>query len=159
MAKDTYPASNCKDYIQQMTKCLGRQEAVDCFTAYLAWVKLLNTDVGSQDNDPKPTSVVSSPRTFTNSRHHLFYCEATSSNLTLYHRQSHHWSWWPQYFRVPQCSHCPVKQGSSYTPQGFDVFALWKQIYLTSQKLVIAMSKTLCMQLAPYSLHLLATTA
>ncbi|KAJ7207891.1 hypothetical protein GGX14DRAFT_567198 [Mycena pura] len=36
-AKAGYRASNKKDYIPQMTKWLQRQEAVDRFTAYLAW--------------------------------------------------------------------------------------------------------------------------
>ncbi|KAJ6454809.1 hypothetical protein C8R45DRAFT_1188877 [Mycena sanguinolenta] len=38
-AKDAYRASNKKDYIAQMTLWLQRQEAVDRFTAYLAWCK------------------------------------------------------------------------------------------------------------------------
>ncbi|KAJ7674410.1 hypothetical protein B0H17DRAFT_1207991 [Mycena rosella] len=38
-AKAGYRASNKKDYIAQMTLWLQRQEAVDRFTAYLAWCK------------------------------------------------------------------------------------------------------------------------
>lgn len=38
-AKDTYHASNKKDYIIQMTIWLGRQEAVDRFTCYLYWYR------------------------------------------------------------------------------------------------------------------------
>ncbi|KAJ7314250.1 hypothetical protein DFH08DRAFT_716947 [Mycena albidolilacea] len=38
-AKAGYRASNKKDYIAQMTRWLQRQEAVDRFTAYLAWCK------------------------------------------------------------------------------------------------------------------------
>ncbi|KAJ6559359.1 hypothetical protein DFH09DRAFT_921717 [Mycena vulgaris] len=38
-AKAGYRASNKKDYIAQMTVWLQRQEAVDRFTAYLAWCK------------------------------------------------------------------------------------------------------------------------
>ncbi|KAL0057486.1 hypothetical protein AAF712_015870 [Marasmius tenuissimus] len=53
-AKDAYRASNCKDYIVQMTRWQGRQEAVDNFTAVLEWQRnpdaylpvpvILNTD-------------------------------------------------------------------------------------------------------------------
>ncbi|KAJ7646307.1 hypothetical protein DFH06DRAFT_1270854 [Mycena polygramma] len=38
-AKEGYRASNKKDYIAQMTRWLQRQEAVDRFTAYLAWCR------------------------------------------------------------------------------------------------------------------------
>ncbi|KAJ7017848.1 hypothetical protein C8F04DRAFT_978411 [Mycena alexandri] len=40
-AKNAYRASNRKDYIEQMTIWLQRQEAVARFTAYLSWVETL----------------------------------------------------------------------------------------------------------------------
>jgi hypothetical protein len=36
-AKDAYQASNCKDYVKQMTTWLQRQEVADQFSAYLSW--------------------------------------------------------------------------------------------------------------------------
>jgi Plavaka transposase len=50
-AKEAYRASNKKDYVQQMTVWLGRQEAVARFRAYLDYVIAL--DPTTPDNEPQ----------------------------------------------------------------------------------------------------------
>ena len=55
-AKEAYRASNKKDYVQQMTVWLGRQEAVARFRAYLDYVTALDPSIPRDDEtlDPIP---------------------------------------------------------------------------------------------------------
>jgi hypothetical protein len=51
-AKDAYRAKNKRDYVEQMTIWLRRQEAVNQFTAYLDWCSSVeNNDVDNSDDD------------------------------------------------------------------------------------------------------------
>ncbi|EPQ51466.1 hypothetical protein GLOTRDRAFT_132835 [Gloeophyllum trabeum ATCC 11539] len=52
-AKDAYRASNKRDYVQQMTKWLERQESTELFTAYLDWAGITSSssDAESDEDD------------------------------------------------------------------------------------------------------------
>lgn len=57
-AKEAYRASNKREYVRQMTKWLGRQEAIAHFTTYLDWVTAKDLrpaddsdDAGDRDDD------------------------------------------------------------------------------------------------------------
>ncbi|GLB43997.1 putative zn-finger domain-containing protein [Lyophyllum shimeji] len=51
-AKEAYRASNKKDYFKQMTRWLGRQEAVARFGAYLDWLAEMESGSPSKSDDP-----------------------------------------------------------------------------------------------------------
>jgi hypothetical protein len=62
-AKDAYCATNKRDYVEQMTTWLKRQEAVDQFSAYLDWLTNVDlddgeeTDAGEEDEDEDETVI------------------------------------------------------------------------------------------------------
>jgi hypothetical protein len=47
-AKDAYRTTNKRDYVEQMTTWLKRQEAVDQFSAYLNWLTNIDVDSGEE---------------------------------------------------------------------------------------------------------------
>lgn len=51
--KDAYRATNKRDYVEQMTTWLKRQEAVDQFLAYLNWLTNMDVDNGEETDAGK----------------------------------------------------------------------------------------------------------
>jgi hypothetical protein len=49
-AKRDYRASNCKDYLKQMTVWLERQEALTRFDAYLQWLGVTSSSKGKKED-------------------------------------------------------------------------------------------------------------
>ncbi|KAJ7436127.1 hypothetical protein FB451DRAFT_1344679 [Mycena latifolia] len=148
-AKDAYRASNRKDYINQMTKWLTRQEAVARFSHYLQWAHL-----PPAPPPPPPTaSVSSSSNTLATSTSAppipsipiSTAVEGDSESLILTHSYSiakvpppatravsgtdisspdgHAASRF-----IPALSRFLVQSGSAFIPRHFDLFGTWKRI-------------------------------
>ncbi|KAJ7483023.1 hypothetical protein B0H11DRAFT_2232041 [Mycena galericulata] len=147
-AKAGYRASNKKDYIAQMTLWLQRQEAVDRFTAYLAWCK------DSLKLKPYSTIPPLPPRPVTPEPADITRTVSPSSTPALaapvppratYQIAKTH----PTDLRnipvsfitaetninaqqfLPAVATFLCKHGSHFTPQSFDRFDLFKRITIT----------------------------
>ena len=122
-AKNAYRASNRKDYIQQMTRWLERQESVDRFSAFLQWNKEQDEKIGphvdpppSSSADPDELPILTrslAKRPPPASRHVL-----VSDIISL---EGHGASRF-----IPALSSFLTTIGSRYKPQTYDVFGLWK---------------------------------
>ncbi|KAF8207692.1 hypothetical protein K438DRAFT_1755126 [Mycena galopus ATCC 62051] len=149
-AKEGYRASNKKDYISQMTTWLQRQEAVDRFTAYLVWCKgtlKLTPRSTITPLTPLPTSdepaaisrIVAAPP----ANDILVPAPAPLPLITYKIAKSH-----PAGLRnidvasisgpainaqqfLPAVQTYIRKHSSSFVPQSFDRFALFKHITIT----------------------------
>jgi Plavaka transposase len=143
-AKNAYRASNRKDYIQQMTRWLQRQENVDRFTEYLAWTRTPPTvflspslpesppDSGSPsqpDIEPLgedavviPEHAVSIPQAYSIAKHP----PPSSRHVTAASIISSHGYNASQFLEA--LSTFLSTHGSFYHPHPHDVFSLWKQV-------------------------------
>jgi hypothetical protein len=167
-AKEGYRASNKKDYIAQMTTWLQRQEAVDRFTAYLAWCKdalqkmphstiaLPPTPPPSEEpaeicriavpSNPAPTPTPVASRPAASSTISASAASPTTTlSLVAYKIAKNH----PTELRnvdvasiinpdtinarqfIPAIQSYLQKHASSFIPQPFDRFALFKRITIT----------------------------
>jgi hypothetical protein len=140
-AKNAYRASNRRDYIQQMTWWLQRQENVDRFSEYLAWTRSQTQAASSSDNvfpppsspsvlnshsasqpEREPKRAVSIPQAYSiaknpppSARHvtvsSIISCDGYNASQFL-----------------EALSTFLITQGSFYQPHLHDVFSLWKQV-------------------------------
>jgi hypothetical protein len=135
-AKNAYRASNRKDYIQQMTRWLQRQENVDRFSEFLSWTRNapigstdLHTPASQPDTEPLaddalviPELAVSIHQAYSIAKHpppsarHVTASTIISSNG--YNASQF----------LDALSTFLLSQGSYYQPLPHDVFGLWKQV-------------------------------
>ncbi|KAJ7429835.1 hypothetical protein B0H11DRAFT_1894852 [Mycena galericulata] len=146
-AKAGYRASNKKDYIAQMTLWLQRQEAVDRFTAYLAWCKDSLKLKPYSTIPPLPPPVTSDPADITRTVSPSLtpaLAAPVPSQVTYQIAKTH-----PTDLRnipvsfitaetninaqqfLPAVATFLRKHGSHFTPQSFDRFDLFKRITIT----------------------------
>jgi hypothetical protein len=142
-AKNAYRASNRKDYIQQMTRWLQRQENVDRFSEFLAWTttapinslhspSLPNSHTSSQadeDSEPLeddavviPEHAVSIPQAYLIAKHSPPSARHVTAS-TIISSNGYNAS---QFLEA--LSTFLSTQGSFYQPHPHDVFSLWKQV-------------------------------
>jgi hypothetical protein len=152
-AKNAYRASNRKDYINQMTKWLTRQEAVARFSHYLEWAHPPPAPPPPPPPPPPTASVSSSSNTLATSTSAppipsipiSTAVEGDSESLILTHSYSiakvpppatravsgtdisspdgHAASRF-----IPALSRFLVQSGSAFIPRHFDLFGTWKRI-------------------------------
>jgi hypothetical protein len=136
-AKNAYRASNRKDYIQQMTIWLQRQENVDRFTEYLNWTRTVSASSSLTDSQSTsqldieplpddafvvPEHALSIPRAYSIAKNpppsarHVTASTIISSNG--YNASQF----------LEALSGFLWTQGSSYPPHLHDVFSLYKQV-------------------------------
>ncbi|KAJ7508692.1 hypothetical protein B0H11DRAFT_1704018 [Mycena galericulata] len=124
-AKNAYRATNRKDYIDQMTVWLQRQEAVARFTAYLEWahpskpVPLPAAAAASTTPSAEKDSLVVS-RSFSVAK--LPAARAVAATHII-HAGGHNASQF-----MPSLITFLRKSNSNYIPRAFDMFGTWKQI-------------------------------
>jgi hypothetical protein len=136
-AKNAYRASNRKDYIQQMTSWLQRQENVDRFTEYLAWTRtvtvsssLTESESPSQlDLEPLPDNAIVvpehallTPQAYSVAKHPPPSARRVTAS-TIISSNGYNASQF-----IEALSAFLSTQGSSYHPHPHDVFSLWKQV-------------------------------
>ncbi|KAJ7719204.1 hypothetical protein B0H16DRAFT_1253978, partial [Mycena metata] len=129
-AKAGYRASNKKDYIAQMTLWLQRQEAVDRFTAYLAWcTESLHIKPRTTIRPGAQTAAVSAAevlrRGYRIAKAHppalrgipaTFLEDPAGQNATVF---------------LAALKTYLGNKGSTYKPQSFDCFDLFKRVTIT----------------------------
>jgi hypothetical protein len=129
-AKNAYRASNRKDYIQQMTRWLQRQEKVDRFSEFLAWTRqtVSSPDSHSPDIEPLAGAVVIPEHTVTNPQAYSIskHPPPSARHVTASTIISSDGYNAPQFLEA--LSTFLSTQGSFYQPHPHDVFSLWKQV-------------------------------
>jgi hypothetical protein len=136
-AKNAYRASNRKDYIQQMTRWLQRQENVDRFSEFIAWTRAAPTALAlhpshspsQQDIEPLadnavviPEHAVSIPQAYSIAKHPPPSARHVTAS-TIISTDGYDAS---QFLEA--LSTFLSTQGSFYQPRLHDVFSLWKQV-------------------------------
>ncbi|KAJ7448237.1 hypothetical protein B0H11DRAFT_2247810 [Mycena galericulata] len=146
-AKNAYRASNRKDYIDQMTLWLQRQESVARFAAFQQWMKTpappattttttsllpavhnseprnpLNATITDSDPDSLPITyaIAKRPPTATRKVVATRIIAPDGHNAVRF---------------LPALTAFLVKAGSSFVPHDFDVFGTWKRITFTLPKI------------------------
>ncbi|KAJ7443260.1 hypothetical protein FB451DRAFT_1056990, partial [Mycena latifolia] len=109
-AKNAYRASNRKDYIDQMTLWLQRQESVARFTAFQEWMKAQ----GVAKPSPLPLASTVSASAASVLASHIIATEG--HNAVRF---------------IPALTTFLSKTGSAFLPHDFDVFGTWKRITFT----------------------------
>ncbi|KAJ7442839.1 hypothetical protein FB451DRAFT_1437994 [Mycena latifolia] len=107
-AKNAYRASNRKDYIDQMTLWLQRQESVARFTAFQEWMKAQGA--------AKPSPIAKRPPTATRKVLASHIIATEGHNAVRF---------------IPALTTFLSKTGSAFLPHDFDVFGTWKRITFT----------------------------
>ncbi|KAJ7752965.1 hypothetical protein B0H16DRAFT_1723427 [Mycena metata] len=137
-AKNAYRASNHKDYLNQMTMWLSRQEAVARFTHYLEWAHpSAPAPTASLSNSSLPSSVSAAANTLSTPAeadslviHRSYSIAKVPPPATRAVEAAHIIS--PQGHAasrfLPALSQFLSGSGSSYVPRHFDVFGTWKRI-------------------------------
>ncbi|KAJ7612278.1 hypothetical protein FB45DRAFT_875154 [Roridomyces roridus] len=130
-AKNAYRASNRKDYIDQMTMWLQRQEAVARFTAYLDWAhpdpsKLSTTPPAATNTSQIPTITSLDRSSLVISRHFSMAKKPTTRAVEATHIISPTGHGASQF--VPALITFLRKANSTFVPHNYDVFGTWKQI-------------------------------
>ncbi|KAJ6496933.1 hypothetical protein DFH09DRAFT_945689 [Mycena vulgaris] len=141
-AKNAYRASNRKDYIDQMTLWLQRQESVARFTAFLEWKKTR----AATSSLPTPASVPPVPAASSKPPNQTASKATDSDSLTMTYRIAKRP---PSATRkvlasdiiaadghnaarfLPALTAFFSKAGSSFVPHDFDIFGTWKRITFT----------------------------
>ncbi|KAJ6457475.1 hypothetical protein C8R47DRAFT_1328444 [Mycena vitilis] len=137
-AKNAYRASNRKDYINQMTKWLTRQEAVSRFSHYLEWEKSLkspppaplpSTSLPSASHELVPTAPPTEEadslvitRSYSIAKTPPPATRAVSATRII-SPEGHAASRF-----IPALTLFLTQSGSPYTPRPFDEFGTWKRI-------------------------------
>ena len=139
-AKNAYRASNRKDYIQQMTKWLQRQENVDRFSEFLAWTQIpreafQNSNIPTNPTQPDfdiepmaddavviPEHAVLIPHAYSIAKHPPPSARHVTAS-TIISKTGYNAS---QFLEA--LSTFLATQGSYYQPHLYDVFSLWKQV-------------------------------
>ncbi|KAJ6617710.1 hypothetical protein B0H10DRAFT_1797026 [Mycena sp. CBHHK59/15] len=136
-AKNAYRASNRKDYLNQMTVWLERQEAVDRFSAYLDWARPAAPPPATPIPPPQPSTSASSssvplaPPTDTLTISHTYSMAKVPPPATRAVAASHIIS--PEGHNasrfIPALStFLRASFGSTFIPRAFDVFGTWGRI-------------------------------
>ncbi|KAF8166450.1 hypothetical protein K438DRAFT_1730807 [Mycena galopus ATCC 62051] len=126
-AKNAYRASNRKDYIEQMTVWLQRQEAVARFTAYLEWARPVAAPAPTGLFRSNRQSRVTHPYSLVVSRRNLsmakFPATRAVSATHIISPDGHNASRF-----IPALSKFLGPSNSRFTPRDFDAFGTWKRI-------------------------------
>ena len=147
-AKNAYRASNRRDYIQQMTRWLQRQENVDRFSEYLAWTRTAPSgsallpsptrsspslhstasqlEMGLLADDAQavviPEHAVSKPQAYSIAKHPPPSARHVSASAIISSDGYNATQF------LEALSTFLLTHGSFYKPHSHDVFSLWKQV-------------------------------
>lgn len=137
LAKNAYRASNRKDYLEQMTRWLERQERVDRFTAYTQWrtsssatttqepPPSTSSPAGSGSNDLEPATTLTITRYTISKRPPPATRHVLASTIIDPNGHS------AERFLPALATFLSARGAPHFTPHTFDVFGLWKQVIFT----------------------------